>query len=32
MEIGPRELSFILEGLDFQAVKPLEELKYTSMI
>lgn len=32
MEIGSRELSFILEGLDFQAVKPLEELKYKSMI
>jgi len=32
MEIGSRELGFILEGLDFQAVKPLEELKYTSMI
>jgi transposase len=32
MEIGPRELSFILEGLDFRAVKPLEELRYTGMI
>jgi transposase len=32
MEIGPRELGFILEGLDFRAVKPLEELNYTSMI
>lgn len=32
MEIGSRELGFILEGLDFQAVKSLGELKYTSMI
>jgi transposase len=32
MEIGARELSFILEGLDIRAVEPLEELKYKSMI
>ena len=32
MEIGSRELSFIVEGLDIQAVRPLEELKYKSMI
>ncbi len=32
MEIGTRELSFILEGLDIQTVKPLKELKYKSMI
>ena len=32
MEIGTRELSFILEGLDIQAVKPLKELKYKSVI
>lgn len=32
MEIGPRELGFILEGLDIRAVRPLDELKYTSMI
>jgi transposase len=32
MEIGSRELSFILEGLDIQAVRPLEDLKYMSMI
>ncbi len=32
IEIGPRELGFILEGLDIRTVKPLEELKYTSMI
>ncbi len=32
MEIGTRELSFILEGLDIRTVKPLEELKYKSLI
>ena len=32
MEIGSRELSFMLEGLDLRAVKPHEELKYTSML
>jgi len=32
MEIGARELSFILEGLDIRAVRPLEELKYKSVI
>lgn len=31
-EIGPRELSFILEGLDLKAIKPHEELKYSSVI
>jgi transposase len=32
MEIGPRELSFILEGLDFRTLRPLDDLKYTSLI
>ena len=32
MEIGARELSFILEGLDIQIVRPLEKLNYKSMI
>lgn len=32
MEIGPRELSFILEGLDLRTVRPMEELKYSTMI
>jgi len=32
MEIGTRELSFILEGLDIRAIRPLEELNYKSMI
>jgi len=32
MEIGTRELSFILEGLDIRTVKPLKELKYKSLI
>ncbi len=32
MEIGSRELSFILEGLDIRTVKPLEELQYKSLI
>lgn len=32
MEIGSRELSFMLEGLDIHAVRPLEELKYASLI
>ena len=32
MEIGAQELSFILEGLDIQTVRPLEELNYKSVI
>jgi transposase len=32
MEIGAQELSFMLEGLDIQTIRPLEELKYRSMI
>jgi transposase len=32
MEIRSRELSFILEGLDIEVVRPLEDLKYESMI
>jgi transposase len=32
MEIGARELSFILEGLDIRTVRPLEELKYETVI
>ena len=32
MEIGSRELSFMLEGLDLRNVKPYEELKYASMV
>ncbi len=32
MEIGPRELSFMLEGLDIGAIKPYQELKYISII
>ena len=32
LEIAPRELGFILEGLDLRAVMPLDELNYTSMI
>lgn len=32
MEIGATELGFILEGLDIRAVRPLERLKYKSMI
>jgi transposase len=32
MEIGARELSFILEGLDIRAVKPLENLNYKTLI
>lgn len=32
MEIGTRELSFILEGLDIRTVKPLEDLSYKSLI
>ncbi len=32
METGARELSFMLEGLDFRVVKPYEVLKYKSMI
>jgi len=32
LETGIRELSFMLEGLDIRAIKPYEELKYSSMI
>jgi transposase len=32
MEIGATELSFILEGLDIRAVKPLENLNYKTLI
>jgi len=32
MELGPRELSFLLEGLDIGSLKPHEELQYSSMI
>jgi transposase len=32
MEIGAQQLSFILEGLDIRTVRPLEELKYRSVI
>lgn len=32
MEIGARELGFILEGLDIRTVKPLEDLNYKSTI
>ncbi len=32
MEIGARELSFVLEGLDIRAMRPYAELKYRSVI
>lgn len=32
MEIGPRELSFLIEGVDISLVKGHEELHYSSMI
>jgi len=32
MELKPRELSFLLEGLDIRTLKPHEALTYTSMI
>lgn len=32
MEIGPHELSLMLDGLDIQTVKPYEQLKYLSLI
>jgi len=32
MEIGPRELSFLLEGLDISSLKPHETLHYESLI
>ena len=32
MEIGTRELSFILEGLDISSVHPHVSLKYSTMI
>jgi transposase len=32
MEIGSRELSFLLESLDIRAIKPYESLRYNSMI
>lgn len=31
MEIGPRELSFLLEGLDLKRVHPHRELRYSSL-
>jgi transposase len=31
MEIGPRELSFLLEGLDFKSVHPHRELHYSTL-
>jgi transposase len=32
MEVGPRELSFILEGLDISTIRAYDELKYMSVI
>lgn len=32
MELKPRELSFILEGLDIRVLKPHETLHYATMI
>lgn len=32
MEIGARELGFILEGLDIRTVRPLEDLNYKTLI
>jgi transposase len=32
LEIGPRELSFLLEGLDFTALRPHRELHYSTLI
>ena len=32
MEIGTRELSFILEGLDISSVRPHVSLKYSTML
>ena len=32
MEIGTRELSFILEGLDISSVRPHVSLKYSTMV
>lgn len=32
MQIGARELSFMIEGLDLRRLKPHEELKYDSLI
>lgn len=31
LEIGPRELSFLLEGLDFTNLSPHQELHYSSL-
>jgi transposase len=31
LEIGPRELSFLLEGLDFKSVHPHRELHYSTL-
>lgn len=31
MEIGPRELSFLLEGLDLKSVRPHRELRYSTL-
>jgi transposase len=32
MEIGLRELSFLLEGLDFSSLRPHRELKYSTLV
>lgn len=32
MEIGLRELSFLLEGLDFSALRPHRELHYSTLV
>lgn len=32
LEIGPRELSFLLEGLDPGALRPHESLRYSTLI
>lgn len=32
MEIGTRELSFLLEGLDFKMLSPHERLHYSTLI
>lgn len=32
MEIGLRELSFLLEGLDFRALRPHRELHYSTLL
>jgi transposase len=32
LEIGPRDLSFLLEGLDYRALRPHRELHYSTLI